>query len=161
MQPTKDSFLNHLARRLEELDSTRTVTIEGVRRPAVMASENERPELKDAFEECYCIDWAEGASGCGLRGVQSLGCSISYWTVGTAAMSGVDRGRRLTAMDELLKNVLADRQTAKCDLMVVPTGDLGSHVFWSIPKFAAVEQDGAKLRRTAKVDVYYFAEEQR
>jgi len=55
---------------------------------------------------------------------------------------------------------LADWQTPKVDLSVVPPLDLGSRVFWSSPKFAAVERDGNKLRRTAKVDVRYFTEEQ-
>ena len=160
MQSTKDSFLNHLATRLAALDGTRTVTIDGVARPAVMACENERAELAQSFEECYCIDWLEGTSGSDLRGSQTLTCSISYWTEGSTEMSGVDRGRRLTAMDELLKSLLADSQTQKVDLSVVPALDLGSRVFWSNPKFAAVEQDGNKLRRTASVDVRYFAEEQ-
>jgi hypothetical protein len=76
-------------------------------------------------------------------------------------MSGVDRGRRLTAMDELLRKLLADRRTPKIDMSAIPVLDLESSVFWSIPKFGAVEQDGKKLRSTARVDVHYFVEEQR
>ena len=37
MQKAKDSFVNYLATRLSELDETRTMTIGGVVRPAVMA----------------------------------------------------------------------------------------------------------------------------
>jgi hypothetical protein len=161
MQATKDTFLNHLATRLAESDSSRTVVIDGVTRPAVMVCENERPELMRSFEECYCIDWNEAAIGMSPRGVQTLVCSISYWTKGSGDMSGVDRGRKLTVMDELLRKLLVDRKARKVDLAVTPAADLGSNVFWDTSKFGAAEQDGMKLQRTVKVDVHYFGEEQR
>ena len=158
MQFTKDSFLNHLATKLAEVDSAKTIMIDGVTRPAVMARENERAELAETLENCYCIDWRESSFGY-ARAMRTLRCTISYWTTGSAEMSGVDRGRVLTGMDELLRELLAERRTAKVDYRKTPALDLGSKVVWSLPSFGAAEQIGMKLKRAVKVDVHYFAED--
>lgn len=159
MQKTKDTFLNHLMKRLAKLDSTRTVTIDGVTRPAVMACENERAELADAFENAYSIEWMEVAGDRNAAGVQSMTCVITYWTTGSTEKSGVDRGRAIGMMDELLRSMLADKTTAKLDFTVNPPAEVGSTVFWGEPKFGAVEQKGMRLQRKASVDVRYFLEE--
>src|SRR3954464_16028289 len=109
MPATKDTFLNHLAKRLAMLDPTRTVMIDGATRPAVLTSENERAEITKSFEECYCVEWGDVTVGRDRRGVQEMKCSISYWTAGAAEMTGVDRGRRLTALDWLLLELLRER----------------------------------------------------
>jgi hypothetical protein len=142
------------------LDSTRTISIGGIVRPAVMACENERPELSESFESAYCVDWGETAQKSDGRGFQTTVCTITYWTCGTAALSGIDRGRILTNMDSTLCKMLLPRMTPKVDLTVVPPVELGSRVFWGAPKFAAAEQVGMKLQRTATIDVHFFAEEE-
>jgi hypothetical protein len=158
MQKTKDTFLNHLMTRLAELDSTRTVTIDGVTRPAVVACENERAELAGTFENTFSIEWMEVAGDRNSAGVQSMECLISYWTNGDSEKSGVDRGRGIGAMDDLLRSMLADKKTVKLDLTASPAVELGSFVFWGGPKFGTVEQKGMRLQRTAKVNVHYFPE---
>ena len=160
MQKTKDSFLNFLSRRLAELDEARTVTIDGAERPAVMACENERAELAHAFENSYCVDWGDAAGGRDDRSFQTVNCTISYWTCGSAEMSGVDRGRALAEMDRLLRLILAIGKTPKVDFTANPSIELGSMVFWGEPKFSASRQNGMKLKREVSVAVHYFPEEE-
>lgn len=160
MQKAKDSFLHFLSSRLAELDDARTLTIDGAERPAVMACENERAELSHAFENSYCVDWGDAASGRDDRSFQTVNCTISYWTCGSAEMSGVDRGRTLAEMDRMLRLILASGRTPKVDLTTNPSIELGSMVFWGEPKFAASEQDGMKLKREVTVAVHFFPEEE-
>ena len=160
MQKAKDSFLNFLSSRIAELDDERTVTIDGAVRPAVMACENERAELAQAFENSYCVDWGDAVGGRDEHSFQTVNCTISYWTCGAAEMSGVDRGRKLAEMDRLLRLILAPGRTPKVDLTANASIKLGSMVFWGEPKFAAPEQDGMKLKREVAVAVHYFPEEE-
>jgi hypothetical protein len=159
MQKAKDTFLNHLITRLAALDSSRMVTVDGVIRPAVVACENERSELAHAFENTFSIEWQEVSARGGSGGVQTMGCAISYWTTGNSEMSGVDRGREIGVMDQLLRSMLEKKKTAKLDLTMNPPVEMGSNVFWGEPKFGAVEQSGMRLQRAVKVDVHYFLEE--
>jgi hypothetical protein len=52
------------------------------------------------------------------------------------------------------------RQAAKCDYTQYPPVNLGSCVFWSAPQLDATEASGAELRRTAKVTLFFYPEEQ-
>ncbi len=156
MQAAKDTFVSFLAAKVAELDPARRATIEGVTRAAVLACENERAEWMEKVEEAFCVDW--GAAKGVRRGVQAVECAISYWTRGSDEMSGIDRGRRLTEMDLLLIEALSERSTPKLDLTAVPAAELGSDVFWGPLELEAAEQDGMKLRRSARLKVYYFAE---
>ena len=76
-------------------------------------------------------------------------------------MSGVDRGRALTSLDMLLREMLRPGVAQKLDFTKVPAIACGSSIFWGAPKFAASVSSGMKLQREATLDVHYFAEEER
>jgi len=158
MQAAKDTFLNFLATRLQQLDATRTIVIDGVTRPAVLACENQRAEQSDAFENTFCVAWGEPKIA-EANGVSTSVCVITYWTRGSASMSGVDRGRELTKMDSLLLEMTAEKKTPKLDLTADPAKEYGTNVFWRGVSFSDAEQLGMRLQRKAKLEVHYFPEE--
>src|SRR5881227_3779419 len=99
MQTAKDSFFIALSTRLSVLDATRTVTIEGVDRPAVVVLENELATTALSVPEVFYITWtaiirAKGSSSL-PRTAWELDCTIAYWTEGNGDLSYQDRGRAL------------------------------------------------------------------
>ena len=95
MQFTKDSFYMTLRERLASLNPQRTVTLNGVTRPAVIVAENELVIPVNPLPDAFYIEWggAQVVDGqAGSRTLMAMDCVISHHTFGTVE-SGVDRGR--------------------------------------------------------------------
>src|SRR5437868_5698399 len=102
MQPSKDSFYISLRDRLAALDPDRTITINGIERPAVVVIENEHPTSAGPLPNVFYLTWAEpkilDATRSSPRPLIQFDCSIYYWTAGTADTQGIDRGRTLAQL---------------------------------------------------------------
>lgn len=141
MQFAKDSFFLALQERLAGLNPARVVRVNGVTVPAVLVVENLPPTYGEAQPNTFYIEWgaAEMEMGGGWTcGLMSLEVAISYYTAGSVE-SMVDRGRLLGQLDSELLNICQPPNTEKRDYTQSPSADLGTRVFWSMPRFAAVE----------------------
>jgi len=184
MQFAKDSFFLALQQRLAGLNPGRTVTINGATVPALLVLENLPPSSGEPQPNTFYIEWGTGAvidGHAGNAALMSLGCVISYYTLGTV-QSMVDRGRVLGQLDNELLGICQPTSTEKMDYTHSPSVDLGTTVFWNQPTFelattSAVEdetlsyqargvrrvmyeqayQDGRAERR-AQLTVFFFSE---
>lgn len=157
MQAAKDTFYVTLRDRLATINPARTVAIDGVSRPAVLVSENERPEIDGSLPEVFYVSWGETKSVC-PDGLKVGRCLIRYHCVGSSEMAGADRGRKLGLMDRELEQMLTPTVTQGIDPTTTPTRVLSTSVFWKVGAFGlddAAERDSA---RVVPVDVYYFEE---
>jgi len=162
MQTAKDSFFTALSSRLAALDATRTVTIEGVDRPAVVVLENELATTAPSAPEVFYITWTSitraKASSSLARTAWELDCIISYWTEGTADLSYQDRGRSLAKLDEQLLAITKPQSTALQDFSVTPPVNLATSIFWTVPDLGKLVEDGRKLSRAAALKVFFISE---
>ena len=173
MQFTKDSFYMTLRERLASLNPLRTVTINGVTRPAVIVAENELVLPVTPLPDAFYIEWggAQVVDGqAGSRTLMEMDCVISHHTFGTVE-SGVDRGRSLAELDMELMAICQPPRTSKRDYTQAPSVDLGTNIFWTLPALSAVAgSDGTKnealpsrtqsvqLERRAVLQVFFFSE---
>src|SRR3954468_17950805 len=103
MQKAKDSFFAALRDRLASVNVNRTVLIDGQQRPGVLVCENEVAGLDEDLSDVFCVTWGAssaipGGPACPL----TMDCKISYKTAGSDDTQGMDRGRKLAAMDDEL-----------------------------------------------------------
>ncbi|HVJ05410.1 MAG TPA: hypothetical protein VM578_07045 [Candidatus Saccharimonadales bacterium] len=158
MQAAKDTFLRTLADRLAVVNPSRTLTLDGASRPAVIALENEDTALGNSEPETFQLSW-EGASqvpdGSSLM---YMDCKLSYGSRGTDDMLRTDRGRILTAMDCELLLLCRRRSAAKCDYAQTPPLPLGTKIFWSQPVMATPSEVDGMLMRTATIRLFFFSE---
>jgi hypothetical protein len=162
MQTAKDSFFSALSSRLALLDATRTVTIEDVDRPAVVVLENELATTAPTEPNVFYITWGEinraKASAALPRTLWELDCTISYWTEGSVDLSYQDRGRSLAKLDEQLLAICSPQNTPLQDFSISPPADLAASVFWTLPEFDKLVEDGRKLFRVAALNVFFISE---
>ena len=162
MQNSKDSFFIALRDRLAALDPSRTVTVLGVTRPAVLVAENELADAAPALPEAFYIMWASAGAVAGAERLDypllQMSCEITYWTQGSADLSGQDRGRTLADLDDELLSVTRPPRAVLKDFSQTPAVDLGANIFWTRPALSPVVQDGSKLIRTAKLEVFTHVE---
>jgi len=164
MQFAKDSVYVAFRDRLATINPARVVQINGQTRPAVLAVENEPaeapvkvPRYPNNFELHWAAAEAVGLSGNGKRPLMKLSCTVWYRTSGTD-VSGADRGRVLGTMDSELQRICSPPHTPKQDYSQPEPLSLGSAVFWSSPKFEAVEESPGELSRKAQLSVFYYPE---
>ncbi len=173
MQSAKDSFYMALQARLAALNPARTVTMNGVTRPAVIVLENELLSSAELMADAFYIEWGQAAlvdRQAGSRALVKLACAISYFSSGTCD-STVDRGRMLATLDIELFRICEPPSTAKCDFSQAPTVDLGTCVFWTRPQLdqwspsanptvsARAGSGTADLpRHLASISVFFFPE---
>jgi hypothetical protein len=158
MQAAKDTFLKTLAMRLAVVNPARTVTVDGVSRPAVLTIENETALPAGTVLQAFLLNW-EGAALCAPEGpLMYVDCKLSYGSEGTSEMLGTDRGRIVTAMDDELRRICEPRWAAKCDYTQTPPVALGTNIFWTRPAMAAPTDINGVLMRTASIRVFFFAE---
>lgn len=172
MQFAKDSFYMALRERLAALNSSRTVTLNGATRPAVIVGENEPIGFAERLADAFYLDWGavkavrhHAAKGLLLE----IECSILYHTLGTCE-SGVDRGRSLGALEHELLSICQPPRTPKRDFTQAPSSDLGTMVFWTMPQTADTSNSesgqsrknpGARLERKARLSIFFHPEVQR
>ena len=166
MQFAKDSFYMGLRDRLAALNPSRTVTIGGAERPAVVVVENELPNAAERMSDTFYIEWgathiADGATI--NRPTIGLDCTITYFTSGTAE-SAVDRGRVLGQLGWELLSICQPYFTSKQDFSRAPSVNLGTNVFWTTPELemtmskSEAESQTARLQCRAKLSVFFFPE---
>jgi len=155
MQYAKDTFYIALRDRLAVVNPARTVTVEGVVRPAVVVAENEGSLLGQ--ENVFVLTWGDAQFvGNGTK-LMKMTCTIQYATSG-ATDSGNDRGRVLGSLDgELMASALPPR-AMKTDYTKIPPASLGTAMFWTDLEFAPPKDEAGKIARTAKTTVYFYSE---
>jgi len=158
MQAAKDTFLKTLAERLATVNPARTVTMDGVARPAVLTLENEAPVAADTQLETFLLSWQGAAQVAPGQGLMQMECKLSYGSQGTDDLLRTDRGRILTAMDGELLQICEPKRAAKCDYAQTPAAALGSFIFWNAPVLGDVKQAKGVLQRSAAMTVYFFPE---
>ena len=164
MQFAKDSFYTTLRDRLAVVNPTRTVTINGAVRPAVIVAENEPATASLPLANAFYLGWNAAQIAASetnaKRPLVALACQITYGTSGTLD-GAVDRGRVLGALDGELFSICSPGRTNKRDLTQTPAADLGSYVIWTKPQLKDVQTDrksGLALLRVAEVTVFFFPE---
>jgi hypothetical protein len=158
MQATKDTFLKTLAARLATVNPARTVTLDGVTRPAVVAVENETPVPAETVLEAFLLSWQGAEYVTAETGLMFLDCKVSYASKGTDAMMRADRGRTVTAMAAELRQIVHSRFAAKCDYTQTPPAALGTNIFWTLPAMAPESDKDGVLEQTATIRVFFFPE---
>ncbi|MGH9539165.1 MAG: hypothetical protein ACRD3H_14660 [Terriglobales bacterium] len=173
MQFAKDSFYLALRDRLASLNPQRTVTLNGITRPAVIVAENELVIPVEPLPDTFYIEWAAARTvddQAGSRALMAMDCVISHHTLGSVE-SGVDRGRTLAALDMELTAICQPARTSKRDFTQAPSLDLGTNIFWSAPQLAAItgsdgprneslpdKSQSVRLERRATLKVFFFTE---
>ena len=158
MQAAKDSFLMTLTERLVQVNPQRTMTIDGVTRPAIFAMENEVALPPETVTDAFRLQWQDARRALPFDRLMYMDCAISYSSQGTDAMMRTDRGRMVTAMSSELLQTCSGRSAAKCDYTQTPAADLGSNIFWSYPLMGTPRETDGVLEQTATVRVYFFPE---
>lgn len=165
MQAAKDSFFMALQQRLAALNPGRTVVIDGATVPGIVVRENMEPRFTAAQAGVFYLDWGEAEMSESER-LLGIACEIWYASVGSSA-TGVDRGRQLAEMDQELLSMCAPPHTEMRDYSQVPSVDLGTAVFWSMPQVANVQSENrnllkgragglVRLERKAQLKLYFF-----
>ena len=57
MQATKDSFYVTLRDRLAQANPGRTITVDGITRPAIVVVENDKPSVTAQQHDAYYLEW--------------------------------------------------------------------------------------------------------
>jgi hypothetical protein len=163
MQNIKDSFYVALRDRLAVQNPERVVTVHGVARPGIVVLENEMPTAAALLAEVFYLRWGEVRSVGPVDGAPQpllrLTCEITCCVEGTQALSHQDRGRALGRCDGDLLAVCHPARAPLQDFSQTPIEEREQNVFWSRPQLGAIEADGRRLRRTATIEVFAFAEE--
>jgi hypothetical protein len=168
MQFAKDSFYMALRERMAALNPSRTVSLNGATRPAVIVAENEMVIPVEPLPDAFYVEWGPAKTVSRYAGVSPLmqmECVIWHHTFGTCA-TAVDRGRTLTALDSELLSICEPPQTGKRDYTQSPSRDLGTQVFWLAPVFGEVSgsegknvgSTGVRLERKAMLTIFFFPE---
>ena len=173
MQFAKDTFYVTLRDRLAALNPARTITLNGVTRPAVVVAENEIVVPVKPLPGAFYIEWGAAQTvphqiaDCAIF---SLECLISYHSFGTVE-SGVDRGRTLATLDMELLSITQPATAPKRDYTQTTPVDLGTSIVWNTPQLGKVIGSeaprtealprgtaGVRLERTASLKVFFFPE---
>lgn len=173
MQFTKDTFYITLRNRLANANPSRTITLDGATRPAIVVAENEAVIPVRPLPDAFYLEWGVALpvpQQVGDCAIYSVECVISYHTFGTAE-SGVDRGRALASLDNDLLNITQPGAAPKTDYTQTPPVTLGTSIVWSAPQLGKVVgseasrnealprgTSGIRLERTATVKVFFFPE---
>ncbi len=156
MQRAKDTFYVALRDGVAAANPQRTTVVRGVLRPSVLVEENELP-VAVAAADVFRLRWtALSVDSAATVPMAKMRGEIAYETAGTTAMSGMDRGRALAAMDAELVTVLAGetQSAAKMDFSAgTPLPD-GTRIFWSDPAFGAAVATGERVGRVVTVEVW-------
>jgi hypothetical protein len=155
MQFAKDSFYIAMRDRLSEANPARTVTVEGVVRPAVVVAENENDA--SALNDAFALTWGEVRPvGNGTK-VMKMDCVIEYATRGTNATNG-DRGRVLGGLDADLMAMSQPPRVQKTNYTIVPPQSMGTMMFWTDVEFGAPKDGNGRISREAKTTIYFYNE---
>jgi hypothetical protein len=166
MQAAKDSFFRALQSRLAAVDPARTITVDGVTRPAILVAENEPYPPPRLFFHTFYIHWLGAPSVPAFSRTQppryEQVAQLEYFVQGTPGLQRpfADRGRLMAQMDRELVEILFPGFTEKLDYSAQPPQPLGSLLYWRwTPALRTVtDGEGSVLRRIATVNVSFYLE---
>jgi hypothetical protein len=166
MQAAKDSFFRALQARLAAVNAARTITVDGVVRPAILVAENEPYPPPKLFFHTFYIHWLGAPAVRGFSRMQAPRyeqvAQIEYFVQGTPSLQRpfADRGRLMAQMDRELLEILFPGFTEKLDYSAAPPQSLGSQICWRwTPDLRTIaDGDGSILRRVATVNVSFYLE---
>lgn len=159
MQATKDTFYVALRDRLVAVDPGRTLTLDGVTRPAIAVVENEPPNGAPQLCDGFYLQWGEARPALPFTGsLLAMDCALSYRTKGSVANGGLDRGRDLASLDNDLLAMCTPPQAAKSDYSTGSPVGLGSTIFWTRPVMRASKAMSPYVGREATITVYFYPE---
>lgn len=159
MQATKDSFYLTLRDRLAQAYPARTITVDGITRPAIVVVENDKPSVTARQHDAFYVEWGEvHAARPAISTLMAMECAVSYASAGTEQNGGLDRGRVLSELESELLSVCAPAVTRKNDYTGANPVDLGSNVCWSQPAFRATKAAPECVAGEASLTVYFYPE---
>lgn len=159
MLNAKDSFYIALRSRLSVLNPERTTMMRGSVRPGILVEEAEAPFAQPP-DEIFVLRWLGMGIEIDLSSqLFAIECEIIYGTCGSQSFGGLDRGRKMTAMDRELASILQPCQTHKLCYTVTPPTPLLTNVFWDEPVFAPLVTQRDRLSRSVRVTVYSYQEQ--
>lgn len=158
MQAAKDSFYVALRDRLAQRNPQRTITIDGVVRPAIVVAEDEAPSQAPRQNDAYYLEWGKAEPATAGSVLRAMHCTFSYTSAGNADKGGLDRGRDITALDEDLLAICRPAKAEKYDYSTGTASDLRSTIFWTSPTLKPIKTSGAQIGHEATVTVFFFPE---
>lgn len=159
MQATKDSFYMTLRDRLAQANPARTVTVDGITRPAIVVPENDKPSVVARLHDAFYLEWgAAHAVRPAISTLMAMTCTVSYCSAGTEQNGGLDRGRVLGSLEADLLGLCSPAVTQKNDYSSGNAASLCSNIFWSQPVFAAAKAEPGCVAREASITVYFYPE---
>ena len=159
MQNAKDSFYVALRSRLAVINPARTILLRGALRPGIVVEEAEAP-FSQLPSDVFVLRWLSLGIDLDLCSAMTAAeCQILYQTCGTQSFGGLDRGRRLSAMDDELSAMLTPFHTSKLNYGLTPPVPMLTQVFWDEPVFGAIDTQRDLLSRSVKVMVYSYQEQ--
>jgi hypothetical protein len=159
MQATKDSFYLTLRDRLAEMYPARSITVDGITRPAIVVVENDKPSVTARQHDAFYLAWGEARPvQPAMSNLMAMVGSFSYMSAGTEQNGGLDRGRAIGELESELLDICSPRTARKSDWTGTSSTDLGSTMFWTVPTFRAAEGSPNCVAREATVTVYFYPE---
>ena len=161
IQNTKDSFYTALRDRMAAQFSTQTVTIGDEVRPAILVAENEMQSAAPEQSGAFYLRWAKASAVQGAAGAKPLlkmACAISYSATGRDELSFQDRGRELAKLDEMLLAIAVPPRAELKDFSSGSAVELGAQIWWTRPELSEAKEDGRMLKRSAMLEIFWFAE---
>jgi hypothetical protein len=159
MQATKDSFYVTLRDRLAQAYPERTLTVDGITRPAIVVTENDKPSVTARQHDAFFLEWSEARPvQPAISNLMAIVCSVSYVSAGTEQNGGLDRGRAMAELESELLAICSPRVVRKKDWTGTESTDLGSSIFWTVPTFRAAKNPAKCEAREASVTVYFYPE---
>jgi hypothetical protein len=160
MQATKDSFYVTLRDRLAQAYPARTITVDGITRPAIVVVENDKPSVTARQHDAFYLEWGDAHVVQPATSIlMAVTCTMSYASAGTEQNGGLDRGRMIGELESELLAICSPAVTHKSDYTV--SGDppyLGTEVFWGRPMFRTAKAAAGCVAREASVTVYFYPE---
>jgi len=164
MQAAKDSFFRALQAHLASVNPARTITVDGVVRPAMLVVENEPYPPPKLFFNTFYIHWLGAlavrpfARTLAPRYEQTA--QVEYFVQGSPSLQKpfADRGRVTAQLDRELIEILFPGFTEKLDHSATPPQSLGSLLLWHWSPDLRTIADGGVLRRIATVNVSFYLE---
>ena len=160
MQASKDSFYVTLRDRLAQAYPTRTITVDGITRPALVVVENDKPGVSARQHDAFYVEWGDAHAVRPATSIlTAMQCTISYTSAGTERNGGLDRGRMIGELESELLAICSPASTHKLDY--TGAGDpvnLGTDLFWSRLVCHAVKAAPGSVAREAVLTVYFYPE---
>jgi len=159
MQASKDSFYLTLRDRLAQAYPERTITVDGITRPAIVVVENDKPSVTGRQHDAFYLEWGEAhAVRPAISTLMAMVCTVSYASAGTEQNGGLDRGRMLGTLEAELLGLCSPAVTRKYEYTSGTPVYLGSNIFWSQSVFGAAKAEPGCVAREASLTVYFYPE---